>query len=292
MTSINSVLTFASVPVAALRRRRRQRLRAHPRRRRAARVHPRQGDHPAAVRPAGQPDELRPPGRRRGRTGPGHGHRARPPPVSLDEFDVVVVGAGSAGCTLAARLTEDPALRVLLLEAGGSDDVLEVQIPAALYKVWRTRRDWNYATEPQPGLGGRELFWPRGKLLGGSSSINAMIYIRGRPRRLRRVGRPHRRRRLVLRRRAAALPARGGQRPRVVGVPRRRRAAAGRGPPLPAPAGPAPSSSPAVAAGPRPTTTSTAPAGGRRHLPGHPEARDGAGRPPTPSSGRLWAGRT
>ena len=96
-----------------------------------------------------------------------------------DTFDVVVVGAGSAGCTLAARLTEDPSLRVLLLEAGGSDDVLEVQIPAAMYKVWRTRRDWNYATDPQPGLGGRELFWPRGKLLGGSSSINAMIYIRG-----------------------------------------------------------------------------------------------------------------
>jgi choline dehydrogenase-like flavoprotein len=95
------------------------------------------------------------------------------------EYDVVVVGAGSAGCALAGRLTEDPSLRVLLLEAGGSDDVLEVQIPAALYKVWRTRLDWNYTTEPQPGLGGRRLFWPRGKLLGGSSSINAMIYIRG-----------------------------------------------------------------------------------------------------------------
>ncbi|MGY1654097.1 GMC family oxidoreductase [Geodermatophilus sp. SYSU D01119] len=96
-----------------------------------------------------------------------------------DGFDVVVVGAGSAGCALAARLTEDPSVRVLLLEAGGSDDVLEVQVPAAMYKVWRTRRDWNYTTGPQPGLGGRELFWPRGKLLGGSSSINAMIYIRG-----------------------------------------------------------------------------------------------------------------
>ena len=70
-------------------------------------------------------------------------------------FDVVVVGAGSAGCALAGRLSEDPALSVLLLEAGGSDDVLEVQIPAALYKVWRTRRDWNYTTDPQPGLGGR-----------------------------------------------------------------------------------------------------------------------------------------
>jgi choline dehydrogenase len=99
--------------------------------------------------------------------------------VTGDEYDVVVVGAGSAGCALAGRLTEDPSLRVLLLEAGGSDDVLEVQIPAALYKVFRTRRDWNYTTEPQPGLDGRRLFWPRGKLLGGSSSINAMIYIRG-----------------------------------------------------------------------------------------------------------------
>jgi choline dehydrogenase-like flavoprotein len=96
-----------------------------------------------------------------------------------EEFDVVVVGAGSAGCTLAGRLSEDPSRRVLLLEAGGSDDALEVQIPAALHKNWRTRRDWNYTTEPQPGLGGRRLFWPRGKLLGGSSSINAMIYVRG-----------------------------------------------------------------------------------------------------------------
>ena len=95
------------------------------------------------------------------------------------EFDVVVVGAGSAGCALAGRLSEDASLRVLLLEAGGSDDLLEVQIPAALYKLWRTRRDWNYTTGPQPGLGGRRLFWPRGKLLGGSSSINAMIYMRG-----------------------------------------------------------------------------------------------------------------
>ena len=95
------------------------------------------------------------------------------------EVDIVVVGAGSAGCALAGRLSEDPDLSVLVLEAGGSDDVLEVQIPAALYKVWRTKRDWNYTTDPQPGLDGRRLFWPRGRLLGGSSSINAMIYIRG-----------------------------------------------------------------------------------------------------------------
>ncbi|MGY1826915.1 MULTISPECIES: GMC family oxidoreductase [unclassified Blastococcus] len=96
-----------------------------------------------------------------------------------DEYDVVVVGAGSAGSALAGRLSEDPGLRVLVLEAGGTDDVLEVKIPAGLYKVWRTRHDWNYTTDQQPGLGGRRLFWPRGKLLGGSSSINAMIYVRG-----------------------------------------------------------------------------------------------------------------
>jgi choline dehydrogenase-like flavoprotein len=96
-----------------------------------------------------------------------------------EEFDVVVVGAGSAGCALAGRLSEDPALGVLLLEAGGSDDVLAVQVPAALYRPWRTRRDCNHTTEPQPGLGGRRLSWPRGGLLGGSSSINAMTYVRG-----------------------------------------------------------------------------------------------------------------
>ncbi|MCV2488340.1 GMC family oxidoreductase N-terminal domain-containing protein [Geodermatophilus sp. YIM 151500] len=97
----------------------------------------------------------------------------------MEKFDVVVVGAGSAGCALAGRLTEDPSLRVLLLEAGGSDDVLEVRVPAGCHKLWRTRRDWGYTTEPQPGLGGRRLYWPRGKLLGGSSSMNAMIYVRG-----------------------------------------------------------------------------------------------------------------
>ncbi|MPQ96410.1 choline dehydrogenase [Modestobacter sp. I12A-02628] len=96
-----------------------------------------------------------------------------------DTFDVVVVGAGSAGCVLAARLSEDPALQVLLLEAGGSDRTLEVQVPAGLYKTFRTRWDWNYTTEPQPAAAGRPRFWPRGKMLGGSSSINAMVYMRG-----------------------------------------------------------------------------------------------------------------
>jgi len=110
---------------------------------------------------------------------PGRAGRVGTAGEERTEYDVVVVGAGSAGCAVAARLSEDPSLQVLLLEAGGSDKLLEVQVPAGLYKVWRTRRDWNYTTDPQPGLDGRSLFWPRGKLLGGSSSINAMIYMRG-----------------------------------------------------------------------------------------------------------------
>ena len=96
-----------------------------------------------------------------------------------ESYDIVVVGAGSAGCVLAARLTEDPTLRVLLLEAGPPDSVDEVRIPSAFYRLFKTQRDWNYQTEQEPQLHGRRLFWPRGRTLGGSSSINAMIYIRG-----------------------------------------------------------------------------------------------------------------
>ena len=94
-------------------------------------------------------------------------------------YDYVIVGAGSAGCVLANRLSADPQTRVLLLEAGGPDSRREVHIPAAFSKLFKTPADWNYQTEPQPQLGNRSLYWPRGKLLGGSSSINAMIYIRG-----------------------------------------------------------------------------------------------------------------
>jgi choline dehydrogenase len=94
-------------------------------------------------------------------------------------YDYVIVGAGSAGCVLAARLTEDPQVRVLLLEAGGPVTPRESRIPAAFSKLYKTAVDWNYSTEPQPHLNGRQLYWPRGKMLGGSSSINAMIYIRG-----------------------------------------------------------------------------------------------------------------
>lgn len=102
------------------------------------------------------------------------------PPLN-QTYDYVIVGAGSAGCVLASRLTEDPQTRVLLLEAGGPDDAREIHIPAAFSRLFKGPLDWNYETEPEPHLNGRRLYWPRGKVLGGSSSINAMIYVRGNP---------------------------------------------------------------------------------------------------------------
>ena len=99
----------------------------------------------------------------------------------MNRYDVVVVGAGSAGCVLAARLSEDRSTSVLLLEAGPPDDALEVRLPASFYQLFRTERDWDLTTDPQPELAGRRLAWPRGRTLGGSSSINAMIYMRGAP---------------------------------------------------------------------------------------------------------------
>jgi choline dehydrogenase len=95
--------------------------------------------------------------------------------------DYVVVGAGAAGCVLAGRLSEDEHASVALLEAGGSDRALFVRLPAGFAKLFKTDRDWAYFTEPELGLAGRRLFWPRGKMLGGSSSMNAMVYIRGTP---------------------------------------------------------------------------------------------------------------
>jgi choline dehydrogenase len=96
------------------------------------------------------------------------------------EADFVVVGAGSAGCALAARLSEDPATRVLLLEAGGEDRNRWIHIPLGFGKTFADASvNWCYETEPDPGAAGRRVFWPRGKVLGGSSSINGMVYIRG-----------------------------------------------------------------------------------------------------------------
>ena len=93
--------------------------------------------------------------------------------------DYILVGAGSAGCVLAHRLSADPDVSVLLLEAGPKDESAGIHIPAAFSKLFQTDADWNYRTVPQAHAGGRDLYWPRGKVLGGSSSINAMIYIRG-----------------------------------------------------------------------------------------------------------------
>ena len=95
--------------------------------------------------------------------------------------DYVIVGAGSAGCALAARLTEDPSVSVTLIEAGGKGRHPNISIPAAFANQFRTKLDWDYATEPEPHCDGRSLYIPRGKGLGGSSSMNAMLYVRGRP---------------------------------------------------------------------------------------------------------------
>lgn len=94
-------------------------------------------------------------------------------------YDYIIIGAGSAGCVMANRLSEDPQTSVLLLEAGGPDKKQEIHIPAAFSKLFKTTYDWAYQTEEEPYLNHRQLYWPRGKMLGGSSSMNAMIYIRG-----------------------------------------------------------------------------------------------------------------
>lgn len=104
-------------------------------------------------------------------------------PEVLDTYDYLIVGAGPAGCLLANRLSADPANRVLLLEAGGPDNYPWIHIPVGyLYCIGNPRTDWCFDTDKVPGLNGRSLKYPRGKVLGGCSSINGMIYMRGQAR--------------------------------------------------------------------------------------------------------------
>mgnify|MGYP001452617587 CR=1 FL=1 len=103
-------------------------------------------------------------------------------PSDAPVYDYIVIGAGSAGCVLANRLSADPSKRVLLLEAGGRDTNPWIHIPVGYFKtINNPATDWCFKTQPDPGLGGRSLNWPRGKVLGGSSSINGLLYVRGQP---------------------------------------------------------------------------------------------------------------
>ena len=98
------------------------------------------------------------------------------------EFDFVIIGAGSAGCAVANRLSADPKYTVALVEAGGKDSNPWIHIPVGYFKTMdNPKTDWRYRTESDPGLNGRDIPWPRGRVLGGSSSINGLLYVRGQP---------------------------------------------------------------------------------------------------------------
>ncbi|MEG4115301.1 MULTISPECIES: GMC family oxidoreductase N-terminal domain-containing protein [unclassified Microcoleus] len=97
----------------------------------------------------------------------------------MTQYDYIVIGAGSAGCVVANRLTEHSETTVLLLEAGGPDTKPKIRLPVEFPNLIGTEVDWGYFTEPEPHLNGRKLYSPRGKVLGGTSSINAMVYMRG-----------------------------------------------------------------------------------------------------------------
>ena len=143
------------------------------------------------------------------------------------EYDTIIVGAGSAGCVLANRLSADPGNRVLLLEAGGRDNWIWYHVPVGyLFAIGNPRSDWMFQTEAVPGLNGRSLNYPRGKVIGGSSSINAMIYMRGQAAGLRPLAAAWPQR-LGLERRAADLQAARASFHGRRRAPRRRRRMAG-----------------------------------------------------------------
>ena len=206
-------------------------------------------------------------------------------------YDYVIVGAGSAGCVVAHRLGEDPDVRIAVIEAGPPDDAPEIHMPLAFGPNLTSDWDWALFSEPEPGLDDRRNYLPRGRVLGGSSSLNAMIYIRG-----------HRAdydewaamglERLGLRRRPAVLQARRGQRARAEPLPRRRRAAERQRQPFDASRGRDAGSRRRARPASRTTRTSTAPP---RTAPGatrSPSATAGAAAPRSPTCTRRWRAAT